>query len=112
MAFRMKGNYKVHVITMAVALAFGLAVSSIGIVNFFDSSYMQNLTNPTLNLAAFASHAFLGIASFASGIALVALLLMDKAVAARSNLAAKVVAILWIVAYVVGVSVFVILRVI
>ena len=111
-AFRMKNNYKAHVATMAVAVVFALVVASIGIAGFSDSNYMQTLTNPTLNMVSFVSHAILGIASFASGIILLALLLIDKAIAARSDLIAKVTPILWVVTYIVGILFLVILRII
>jgi uncharacterized membrane protein YozB (DUF420 family) len=112
LAFRLKGNYKVHVATMGVAVALGLVITSVGTLNFSDSAYMATLTNPTVNFASFVSHAFFGIVSFISGLALLALLLMDKAIADRSNLVARITAVLWVVAYVVGVVFFVVLHVI
>jgi uncharacterized membrane protein YozB (DUF420 family) len=112
LAFRMKGNYKVHLITMAIGVVFGIVVASLGFTFAFDSASMQTFTNSTLNLAVFVSHGFLAIASFAFGIVVVALLLMDKSIAARSNLMAKIVAVLWILAYVIGVTFYLILHVI
>ena len=110
LAFRMKGNYKVHVVTMAVAVISGIVVASLGAAFIFTPSSMQNYTNPTLNLVTFVSHVFFGIASFVSGIILVALLLMDKAIAARTNLIAKATIALWVITYIVGISFLVILH--
>jgi len=110
-AFRMKGNYLVHLITMAVAVISGWVVFGIASTLLSDGNYVQTLTNPTLNLATFASHAFLGLASFVSGTVLFAFLLRDRAIPGRSNLIAKTVTILWILAYAVGALFFVILHV-
>lgn len=112
LGFRMKGNYKAHVATMAVAVVLGLVITSVGTLGFSDSSYTQTLTNPTMNLTTFASHALFGIISFVSGITLLALLLIDKSIAPRSSLMAKATPILWLVAYVVGIVFLVILRLI
>ena len=112
MTFRMRGNYKVHLITMAVGVVFGMVLASLGAIFAFDSASVQTFMNPTLNLAVFISHGFIAIASFASGIIVVALLLTQKAIAARSNLMAKIVTILWILAYAVGLSFYLILHVI
>jgi uncharacterized membrane protein YozB (DUF420 family) len=110
-AFRMKGNYLGHVITMAAAVVSGLVIFGLAAsITIPDSSYQQTLMNPALNLATYISHAFLGLSSFASGIVLVAFLLRDRAIHERSNLIAKIVPILWVLAYVVGVLFFVILR--
>jgi uncharacterized membrane protein YozB (DUF420 family) len=113
MAFRMKRNYRVHVITMAAAVVSGLVVFIYASTSLLsDSSYVPTLMNPTMNLATFVSHAFFGLASFASGAVLVAFLLRDKAIPGRSDLTAKIVAILWVLAFVVGALFFVILHVI
>jgi cytochrome b subunit of formate dehydrogenase len=113
MAFRMKGNYLAHLITMIVAVVSGLVIFSLGFsLTLSDSSRRQTLWNPALNLATYISHGFLGLSSFASGIVLVAFLLRDRAIHERSNLIAKIVPILWVLAYAVGVLFFVILHVI
>ena len=110
MAFRMKGNYLVHLITMTVAVVSGLVIFGLASSLFSDSTYIQTLTNPTMNLASVVSHAFFGFASFVSGIVLVAFLLRDRAISGRSDLIAKITPILWVLAYVVGVLLFVILH--
>ncbi len=111
MAFRVKGNYLVHGITMAVVVAWGLVVTAFGSQNFFKSSYMQNLTSPTLNLAVFGLHIFFGIASLASAIWLVALWRPHSTTfPAKSKRIAQVTTILWVSAYVVGILFFVVLN--
>jgi hypothetical protein len=111
MVLRMKGNYLGHVITMAAAVVSGLVIFGLAAsITIPDSSYQQTLMNPALNLATYISHAFLGLSSFASGIVLVAFLLRDRAISEHSNLIAKIVPILWVLAYAVGILFFVILR--
>ena len=110
MRFRMKSKYKVHVITIAVAVILSLVIASFGSLNFLNSSYLQTITNPTTTLVAWVSHEFFGIASQVSGIILLALLLMDKAIAHRSDLIAKVTTVLWVVAYIAGTAFFAVLH--
>jgi hypothetical protein len=110
MRFRMKDKYNAHVITIAVAVILSLVIASFGSLNFLDSDYIQTITNPITNLVVWVSHEFFGIASQVSGIILLALLLMDKAIAHRSDMVAKVTAVLWVVAYIAGIAFFVILH--
>ena len=111
MAFRMKGKYLVHGITMAVVVAWGLVVTVFGSANFFNSSYTQTLTSPSLNLAVFGSHAFFGIAALASAIWLVALWRPHSTTfPAKSKRIAQLTTILWVLAYVVGILVFLVLN--
>jgi hypothetical protein len=112
MAFRMKGKYLAHLITMIAAVVSGWTVFGLASSLFADSVYIQTLTNPTLNLATLVSHAFLGLSSFISGMILIALLLWNRALSGRSNLVAKIVTILWVLAYAVGAMFYVILHVI
>jgi hypothetical protein len=112
MAFRMKGKYLAHLITMIAAVVSGWTVFGLASSLFADSAYIQTLTNPTLNLATLVSHAFLGLSSFISGMILIALLLWNRALSGRSNLVAKIVTILWVLAYGVGAMFYVILHVI
>jgi len=109
MDFRIKGNFVVHLATAATAVVLGFTVAGIASPLFFDKSYTQTLMNPPLNLAAFITHASFGIALFTSGIVLIAFLLKDRAVPGRSNQIAKIVSILWILAYIVGISLLLIL---
>lgn len=111
-AFRMKGKYLAHLITMIAAVVSGWTVFGLASSLFADSAYIQTLTNPTLNLATLVSHAFLGLLSFISGMILIALLIWNRALPGRSNMVAKIVTILWVLAYAVGAMFYVILHVI
>jgi hypothetical protein len=111
MAFRMKGKYLVHLITMIAAVVSGWTVFGLAFSLFADSASIQTLTNPTFNLASLISHAFLGLSSFISGMILIALLLWNRALPGRSNLVAKTVTILWVLAYAVGAVFYVILHI-
>ena len=72
-AFRMKGNYFIHGITMIVAVVIELiGILSVSIF-FADSSAMQALTSPFSTLAVFGVHAFFGVATLVSAIWFVAL---------------------------------------
>ena len=112
-AFRMKGNFKMHAGTMTFAVVFGLIFGTTGAVySFSDRSYVKTLMNPATRLATFVSHMAFGILTFSSGIILVALLLTDKAIPGRSNLMAKIVPILWILSYAIGVVFFTVLHIV
>jgi uncharacterized membrane protein YkvI len=111
LAFRMRNNYLVHVATMTTAVVLGWVIFAIASQLLSDPSYMQTLTNPTLNLVTLVSHAFLGLASFISGTALAAILILDRAIPGRTNLLAKIVPTLWVLALIVGASFYVILHV-
>ncbi len=110
MRYRMKNKYNVHVITIAVAVILSIVIASFGSLNFLDSNYVKTITNPTTNLFAWVTHEFFGLASQVSGIILLALLLMDKAIAHRSDLIAKATTILWVLAYVAGIAFFAVLH--
>ena len=112
MMFRMKGKHLFHLITMVVAVISGLVVFILASSLFSDSTYMETLMNPTLNMASFILHAILGFASFVSGIILVVILFRDGAIPGHSNMIAKIVTILWMLTYIVGALFFVILHVI
>ncbi len=111
MWFRMKSNYKVHAGTMTFAVVFGVIFGTIGAtMSFSDSSYVKTIVSSTSKLATFVTHMSVGIVTFGTGIALVAFLLTDKVIPGRSNLMAKIVPILWVVSYAIGVVFFVVLH--
>ena len=111
MAFRMKGNYFWHGITMLVAVIGVFVVFGIASPLFLDSAYTQTLTSPTLNLAVFGLHAFFGIATAVSGVWLVALWRPHStSFPVTSKTIAKITVSLWITAYIVGIVLFVTLN--
>ena len=111
-AFRMKGNFKLHAGVMTFGVAFGLVFGTIGAaMTFSESGYLNSIMSPTLSLATFVSHISVGLVTFASGVILVALLLMDKAIPGRSNLISKIVPVLWAVTFAVGFLFYLVLHV-
>ena len=111
MALRMKGNYFWHGISMVGVVVWGLIVTAFASPNFFNSSYTQTLVSPPLHLVAFGLHAFFGIATFASAIWLVALWRPHSVTfPVTSKRIAQITTILWVLAYVVGILVFLVLN--
>ena len=111
-AFRMKNNFKMHAGLMTFGVIFGLIFGTIGAtMSFSDSGYLNSIMSTTSSLATFVSHLSIGVLSFASGVILVALLLMDKAIPGRSNLMAKIVPTLWTISFIVGVLFYLVLHV-
>ena len=111
-AFRMKGNFKVHVITIAVPSAIGVILApSAAVLSLGDSAYVHTLTSPIMHLATFVSHITLGSVTIAFGLALSERLIMDRAITTRSNLLARITPILFVVTYLVGIWFFVVLHV-
>ena len=111
MAFRLKGNYLAHGITLIVAVASGLGVALFASPLFFDSSYTQTLTSPSLNLAVFGTHAFFGISTFISALWLAALWRPHSTdFPAKSKRIAQITTILWVTVYAVGALLFVTLN--
>lgn len=111
-AFRMKSNFKMHAGLMTFGVVFGLIFGTIGAtMTLSESGYWNTVMNPTSTLATFVSHLSIGVLTFASGVILVALLLIDKAIPGRSNLMAKIVPTLWAVSFIVGVLFYLVLHV-
>ena len=111
-AFRMKGNFKAHVITIAVPSAFGVILApTAAVLSLGNSAYVHTLTSPIMHLATFVSHITLGSVTIAFGLALSVRLVMDRAITARSNILARITPILFVVTYLVGIWFFVVLHV-
>ena len=110
MAFRMKGKYLVHEISMIVMVAFtifGAITSTISM----DSSSMQVLFSPFSHLAVVSIHMFVSVATLIAGVWLVALWRPHSTeFAAKSKRPAQLTTILWVSTYVLGVLVFVTLH--
>ncbi len=111
MAFRMKGNYLVHGIILIVPVAILWIVQLSNLPSFIEGNYMQSFMNPFSTLVLFTVHAFLGFAVLISGTWLVALWRpRSTEFAAKSKRIWPFTVILWVLAYVVGVLLFVALR--
>jgi hypothetical protein len=108
MAFRMKGNYLVHGLIMIVSLAIGWVAFLMVIPSYMDSSYMQPYMNNSSTLAAFSLHSIFGTATLIFGTWLVALWRPRSTdFAVKSKRVWQLTVILWLLAYVVGLWLFV-----
>jgi len=112
MAFRMKGNYLVHGIIMMVPIAIGWVAFLAVIPNYIDSNFMETYMSPSSTLVAFVLHSVIGVAPLIFGTWLVALWRpRSTEFAAKSKRIWQLTVIFWVIAYVVGVWLFVALRV-
>ena len=110
MAFRMKGNYLVHGIIMIVLAAIGWVAVVGSLPNFMDGSIMQTMSPPSA-LGLVGLHISFGVLSLIFGTWLVALWRRRSIdFAAKSKRIWQLTAILWVLAYVVGLLLFVALR--
>jgi hypothetical protein len=108
MAFRMKGNYLVHGLIMIVSLAIGWVAFLMVIPSYMDSSYMQPYMNNSSTLVAFSLHSIFGTATLIFGTWLVALWRPRSTdFAVKSKRVWQLTVILWLLAYVVGLWLFV-----
>ncbi len=111
MAFRMKGNYLVHGIIMVVATAIGWVAFLTVIPSYMDSSFMDTYMSPTSTFVSFSLHSVFGTATLIFGTWLVALWRPRSTdFAAKSKRIWQATVSLWVLAYVVGVLLFVALR--
>jgi hypothetical protein len=105
----MRGNFLVHGIIMIVAVA----VEYVGLIGVAGSSIlsgesMQPLMEPLSTLVVFALHGIFGFIAIASGTWLVALWRPKSTdFAAKSKLAWRATMISWILAFLVGVFLYV-----
>jgi hypothetical protein len=111
MALRMKGNYLVHGIIMIVLAAIGWVAVVGSLPNFMDSIFWQDFMSPPSALGLVGLHMSFGVASLIFGTWLVALWRPHSTdFAAKSKRIWQLTAILWVLAYVVGLLLFVALR--
>jgi uncharacterized membrane protein YozB (DUF420 family) len=113
MAFRMKGKYLVHVITLLVAIISMLSFFAwwmFEIAPTFDS-YLPTVLSPPLHLVNWLAHEFLGISTLVSGVWIVSLWrLCSTEFEAKSKRIWRLTSILWVLAYVMGLLLFVTLN--
>ena len=113
MAFRMKGKYFVHVITLLVAIISMLSYFAWWVFEIsptFDT-YLPTVLSPPLHLVNWLAHEFLGISTLVSGVWIVRLWRLGSTeFEAKSKKIWRLTAILWILAYVVGLLLFVTLN--
>jgi uncharacterized membrane protein YozB (DUF420 family) len=112
-AFRMKGKYLVHVVTLLVAI--------IGMLSFFAwwiyeiaptfDSYLPTVLSPPLHLVNWLAHEFLGISTLVLGIWTVILWRWGSSeFEVRSRRVWRLTMIFWILTYVVGLLLFIVLN--
>jgi uncharacterized membrane protein YozB (DUF420 family) len=113
MAFRMKGKYLIHVVTLLVAV--------IGMLSFFAwwiyeiapsfDSYLPTVLSPPLHLVNWLTHEFLGISTLVLGVLTVSFWRLGSTqFEVKSNRIWRLTWIFWILAYVVGLLLFVVLN--
>jgi uncharacterized membrane protein YozB (DUF420 family) len=113
MAFRMKGKYLIHVVTLLVAV--------IGMLSFFAwwiyeiapsfDSYLPTVLSPPLHLVNWLAHEFLGISTLVLGVLTVSFWRLGSTqFEVKSNRIWRLTWIFWILAYVVGLLLFVVLN--
>jgi uncharacterized membrane protein YozB (DUF420 family) len=110
MAFRMKGNYLVHGITMIVAVV-PLSIGSLMVLtDYMDRSFLQPYMSTASTFVAFSLHTFLGIAALIFGGWLVALWRpRSTEFAVKSKRIWRLTVTFWVSAYVVGVLLYLLL---
>ena len=109
MAFRMKGNYLAHVVTIIVAVAIELfAIIGRSVSSILSGESMEQLMSPFSTMVVFGLHGFFGIVTLIFGVWLVALWRPRSTdFAVKSKRIWQITAILWVLAYVVGVLLYV-----
>jgi H+/Cl- antiporter ClcA len=104
----MKGNYLVHGIIMIVLAAIGWVAVAGSLPSFMDSSSMQTYMSPSSTLIMLGLHIFFGGASLIFATWLVAVWRPHSTkFAAKSKKIWQLTAIFWILAYVVGLLLYV-----
>jgi uncharacterized membrane protein YozB (DUF420 family) len=113
MAFRMKGKYLVHVVTLLVAIISMLSFFSWWIYEIaptFDS-YLPTVLSPPLHLVNWLAHEFLGISTLVLGVWTVILWrLGSNEFEVKSKRIWRLTMIFWVLAYVVGLLLFITLN--
>ena len=113
MTFRMKYKYLIHVVTLSVAI--------IGMLSFFAwwiyeiaptfDSYLPTVLSPPSHLVNWLAHEFLGISTLVLGIWTISLWRLGSTeFGVRSKRIWRLTTFLWILAYVVGILLFVTLN--
>jgi uncharacterized membrane protein YozB (DUF420 family) len=108
-AFRIRGKYMPHVGTLLVAIISMLSFFVWWIFQIaptFDS-YLPTVLNPPLHLANWLAHEFLGILTLVSGVWVVSLWRLGSTkFEAKSMKIWRLARILWVLAYLVGLLLF------
>ena len=112
-AFRMKGKYLVHVVTLLVAVISMLSFFAWWIYEIAPSfdSYLPTVLSPPLHLVNWLAHEFLGISTLVLGVWTVSFWRLGSTqFEVKSKRIWRLTWIFWILAYVVGLLLFVVLN--
>jgi uncharacterized membrane protein YozB (DUF420 family) len=113
MAFRMKGKYLVHVVTLLVAIISMLSFFAWWIYEIAPSfdSYLPTVLSPPLHLVNWLAHEFLGISTLVLGVWTVSFWRLGSTqFEVKSKRIWRLTWIFWVLAYVVGLLLFVVLN--
>ena len=113
MAFRMKGKYLVHVVTLLVAVISMLSFFAWWIYEIAPSfdSYLPTVLSPPLHLVNWLAHEFLGISTLVLGVWTVSFWRLGSTqFEAKSKRIWRLTWISWVLAYVVGLLLFAVLN--
>ena len=113
MVFRMKGKYLVHVVTLLVAVISMLSFFAWWIVEIAPmfGSYLPTVLSPPLHLVNWLGHEFLGISTLVLGVWTASFWRLGSTeFEAKSKRIWRLTWIFWILAYVVGLLLFVVLN--
>ena len=113
MAFRMKGKYLVHVVTLLVAVISMLSFFAWWIYEIAPSfdSYLPTVLSPPLHSVNWLAHEFLGISTLVLGVWTVSFWRLGSTqFEAKSKRIWRLTWISWVLAYVVGLLLFAVLN--
>ena len=113
MAFRMKGKYLVHVVTLLVAVISMLSFFAWWIYEIAPSfdSYLPTVLSPPLHLVNWLAHEFLGISTLVLGVWTVSFWRLGSTqFEVKSKRIWRLTWISWVLAYVVGLLLFAVLN--
>ena len=107
-AFRMKDKYLWHGVIMIVLIAIGWFTVVMSIPDLMNSSYVQTIMNPSSTMVVSSLHMLFGFAALVFGTWLVALWRPRSTdFAAKSRRVWQLTLITWVLAFVVGLLLYV-----
>jgi uncharacterized membrane protein YozB (DUF420 family) len=111
--FRMKGKYPAHVVTLLVAVISMLSFFAWWVFEIAPTfnSYLPTVLSPPLHLVNWLAHEFLGISTLVLGVWIVSMWRLGyNEFRVKSKRIWPLTSILWVLAYVVGLLLFVALN--
>ena len=111
--FRMKGKYPAHVVTLLLAVISMLSFFAWWVFEIAPTfnSYLPTVLSPPLHLVNWLAHEFLGISTLVLGVWIVSMWRLGyNEFRVKSKMIWPLTSILWVLAYVVGLLLFVTLN--